>query len=190
LRELIAEAAFDSPILMHNILQGFSIYDISSHGILGSTISHDKSEMDIPEDRIMTFDPVLSNTVYALRKNFRGSDSIKIDRYLKIELNKLHISAPFNLIISTSATPPGKLNSHYSETTEYHYKYHGFRMFMSIVGPEFFVRTVIKNPQNAILKGMLLTLLMSVLLVVLTVFCFWYIFKTIIQQKKTISSTT
>ncbi|MBS1522884.1 MAG: HAMP domain-containing histidine kinase [Bacteroidetes bacterium] len=184
LRELIAEAAFESPILMHNILQGFSIYDISSHGILGSTISRDKTEMDIPEDRIMKFDPALNNTVYALRKDFRESDSIKINNYLKIELNKLHISAPFYLKISTSATAPAKLNSHYSETTEYHYKYHGFRMFMSIVGPEFFVRAVIKNPQKAILKEMLLTLLMSVLLVVLTVFCFWYIFKTIMQQKK------
>lgn len=183
-RELIAEAAFESPILMHNILQVFSIYDISSHGILGSTISHDKNEMDIPEDRIMRFDPALNNTVYALRKDFRVSDSIKIDRYLKTELNKLHIRAPFNLIISTLATPPAKLTSHYSETTEYHYKYHGFRMFLSIVGPEFFVRAVIRNPQNAILKGMLITLLMSLLLVVLTVFCFWYIFKTIIQQKK------
>ncbi|HTK20383.1 MAG TPA: HAMP domain-containing sensor histidine kinase, partial [Mucilaginibacter sp.] len=183
-RELIAEASFDSPILMHNILQCFSIYDISSHGILGSTISHDKSEMDIPEDRIMKFDPALNNTVYALRKDFRESDSIKIDHYLKAELNKLHISAPFNLRISTSATAPAKLNSHYSETTEYHYKYHGFRMFMSIVGPEFFVRAIIRNPQKAIFKEMLITLLMSVLLVVLTVFCFWYIFKTIIQQKK------
>jgi len=184
LRELIAEAAFDSPILMHNILQGFSIYDISSHGILGSTVSRDKSEMDIPEDRIMRFDPVLNNTVYALRKDFRQSDSIKIDHYLKSELNKLHIKAPFKLVISTSVTPPAKLNSHYSETTEYHYKYHGFRLYLNIVGPEFFVRAVIRNPQNAILKGMLITLLMSVLLVVLTVFCFWYIFKTIIQQKK------
>jgi len=184
LRELIAEAAFNTPVLMHNILQGFSIYDISSHGILGSTISHDKSEMDIPEDRIMKFDPALNNTVYALRKDFRESDSIKINKYLKTELNKLHIRAPFNLIISTSATVPAKLNSHYSETTEYHYKYHGFRMFLNIVGPEFFVRAVIRNPQNAIIKSMLITLLMSVLLVVLTVFCFWYIFKTIIQQKK------
>jgi len=184
LRELIAEAAFNTPVLMHNILQGFSIYDISSHGILGSTISHDKSEMDIPEDRVMKFDPALNNTVYALRKDFRESDSIKINKYLKTELNKLHIRAPFNLIISTSATVPAKLNSHYSETTEYHYKYHGFRMFLNIVGPEFFVRAVIRNPQNAIIKSMLITLLMSVLLVVLTVFCFWYIFKTIIQQKK------
>ena len=140
--------------------------------------------MDIPEERIMKFDPALNNTVYALRKDFRASDSIKIDRYLKTELNKLHIRAPFNLVISTTATTPAKLNSHYSETTEYHYKYHGFRMFLSIVGPEFFIRAVIRNPQNAILKGMLLTLLMSLLLVVLTVFCFWYIFKTIIQQKK------
>jgi len=184
LRELIAETAFDNPVLMHNILQGFSIYDISSHGILGSTISHDKSEMDIPEDRIMKFDPALNNTVYALSKDFRASDSIKINKYLKAELNKLHISAPFNLVLSTSPTTPAKLNSHYSETTEYHYKYHGFRMFMSIVGPEFFVRAVIRNPQKAIFKEMLITLLMSVLLVVLTVFCFWYIFKTIIQQKK------
>lgn len=55
---------------------------------------------------------------------------------------------------------------------------------MKIVGPEFFVRAVFSNPQNAVIKGMLLTLMMSVLLIVFTVFCFWYIFKTIIQQKK------
>jgi signal transduction histidine kinase len=57
-------------------------------------------------------------------------------------------------------------------------------MFISIIGPEFFIRAVIRNPQKAIFKEMLIILLMSVLLVALTVFCFWYIFKTIIQQKK------
>jgi len=184
LRELLAEASFDNPALMHNILQVFSFYDISSHGILGSYISHDKSEMDIPRERIMKFDSTLSNTVYALHKDFRQSDSLKLEKYLNVELNRLHIRAPFKLVISTSATTPAKLNIHYSETTEYKYKYHGFRMFMKIVGPEFFVRAVFRNPQNAVIKGMLLTLMMSVLLIVFTVFCFWYIFKTIIQQKK------
>ena len=184
LREALAEAAFDNPALMHNILQVFANYDIASHGILGSYISHDKSETDIPRERIMKFDPTLNNTIYALQENFRQSDSLKLDKYLIAELNKLHIRAPFKLIISTSATLPAKLNAHYSETTEYRYKYHGFRMFMKIVGPEFLVRAVFRNPQNAIVKDMLLTLLMSVLLIAFTVFCFWYIFKTIKQQKK------
>jgi signal transduction histidine kinase len=46
------------------------------------------------------------------------------------------------------------------------------------------VKAVIENAQNAIIKKMVLTLLMSALLIVFTIFCFWYIFKTIMRQKK------
>jgi signal transduction histidine kinase len=184
LREVLAEAAFDTPPLMSNMLHLFGWYDIAVHGITGSYISKYKTEVDIPGDRIMKFDKELRNTIYELKSNYRQSDSLKIIKYLAAELDKLNIRSPFFLQISDRKTGSGKTNIHYSETGEYSYKYHGFRLFLQIAGPELFVRAVIRNPQNAVIKGMLLTLLMSVLLIVFTVFCFWYIFKTIKQQKK------
>jgi signal transduction histidine kinase len=88
------------------------------------------------------------------------------------------------LHITERASAPKRPNAHYSETAEYSYKYHGFRLFLPIVGPELFVKAVIGNAQNAIIKKMVLILVMSALLIVFTIFCFWYTFKTIMRQKK------
>ena len=95
----------------------------------------------------------------------------------------MHITSPFTLQFSTQNTTAGKLNNHYSETSEYNYKYHGFKVF-NIVGPEFFARAIFRNPQYAIIKGMAITLVLSVLLIVLTIYCFFYIIKTISRAKK------
>ena len=184
LREVIAEASFDTPSLMYDFLQVFSSYDIASHALLGSYISRDKTEMDIPEERIMKFDSSLHHTIYELQKNYRQADSLKLSKYLAIELIRLRIRSPFMIHISSQKTTSGKLNAYYSESSEYSYKYHGFRLFLNIAGPELFVKAVIRNPQNTIIRNMMITLVMSVLLIAFTVFCFWYIFKTIIQQKK------
>jgi signal transduction histidine kinase len=184
LREILAQASFDTPSLMSNILHLFGEYDIASHGIIGSYVTGYKTEIDIPKERIMKFDKGLHNTIYELKSNYRQSDSLKITKYLATELNKLNVKSPFLLQISEHAAPPGKPNAHYSETDEYSYKYHGFRLFLQIAGPELFIRAIIRNPQNAIIKNMSITLLMTALLILFTIFCFWYTFKTIIQQKK------
>jgi signal transduction histidine kinase len=183
-REVLAQVAFNIPALMSNILRVFGEYDIATHGIIGSYTPGYSNEPYIPADRIMRFDKGLHNSIYELKSNYRQSDSLKIFRHLAAELEKLNIKAPFLLRISEQSMAPKRSNAHYSETREYSYKYHGFRLFLPIVGPELFVKAVIGNAQTAIIKKMVLTLLMSALLIVFTIFCFWYIFKTIMRQKK------
>lgn len=183
-REVLAQAAFNIPALMSNLLREFGEYDIASHGIIGSYTPGYSSEPYIPADRIMKFDKGLHNTIYELKSNYRESDSLKIFSYLTAELKKLNIKAGFLLRISERSMAPERPNAHYSETGEYSYKYHGFRLFLPIIGPELFVKAVIGNAQSAIVKKMLLTLVMSALLIVFTIFCFWYIFKIIMRQKK------
>jgi signal transduction histidine kinase len=95
----------------------------------------------------------------------------------------MHIWSPFFLNFSTKNTPASKLNYHYSETNEYSYKYHGFKVF-NIIGPEFFARAVFRNSQHVIIKGMLTTLSLSLLLIIFTIYCFFYIIKTIREQRK------
>lgn len=183
-REVLAQVSFNTPALMSNILSVFAEYDIATHGIIGSYTPGYSNEPYIPADRIMKFDIGLHNTIYELKSNYRQSDSLKISRQLTAELEKVNIKAPFLLRISERPMAPERSNAHYSETGEYSYKYHGFRLFLPIVGPELFVKAVIENAQTAIIKKMVLTLLMSALLIVFTIFCFWYIFKTIMRQKK------
>ncbi len=184
LREVLAQVSFNTPALMSTILRVFGEYDIATHGIIGSYIPGYSSEPYIPVDRIMKFDKGLHNTIYELRSNYRQSDSLKISRHLTAELEKINIKAPFLLRISERSMAPERSNAHYSETGEYSYKYHGLRLFLPIVGPELFVKAVIGNAQNTIIKKMVLTLMMSALLIIFTIFCFWYIFKTIMRQKK------
>ncbi len=183
-REVLAQAAFNIPALMSNLLIEFGEYDIASHGITGSYTPGYSDEPYIPAERIIKFDKGLHNTIYELKSNYRQSDSLKIFSHLTAELKKLNIKAGFLLRISELSMAPERPNAHYSETGEYSYKYHGFRLFLPIVGPELFVKAVIGNAQSAIVKKMLLTLVMSALLIVFTIFCFWYIFKTIMRQKK------
>ncbi len=183
-REVLAQISFNTPALMSNILRVFGEYDIATHGITGSYTPGYSSEPYIPTDRIMRFDKGLHNTIYELKSNYRQSDSLKISRHLTAELEKVNIKAAFLLRISEKAGAPKRSNARYSETREYSYKYHGFRLFLPIVGPELFVKAVIGNAQHAIIKKMVLTLVMSALLIIFTIFCFWYIFKTIMRQKK------
>jgi signal transduction histidine kinase len=128
-------------------------------------------------------DSSISNSIYAFPPNFRKADSIRLSRYLKKELVKMQIGAAFNLVFSLNNGFPSKLNMHYSETAEYSYKYHGFKVF-GIVGPEFFVRAAFNAPQYSVLKGMLVTIFLSLFLVLFIIFCFNYIIRTFIEQRK------
>ena len=183
-REIIAQAAFNIPDLMSNLLRIFGEYDIATHGITGSYNPGFSNEPYIPTERILKFDKDLKNTIYELKSNYRQSDSLRLAYHLAHELDKLNIKASFLLRISERSIAPEKLNSRYSETKTYSYKYHGFRLFLPIVGPELFVKAVFNNAQNAIFKRMILILVMSVVLIAFTIFCFWYLSNTIMQQKK------
>ncbi len=125
------------------------------------------------------------NMVMKLPPNYKQADSLKLSNYLNIELHKMHIYAPFDFIFSVKSTSPQKQNLHYSETNEYVYKYHGFVGLGHMRQDKlFYARATFRRPQYAVLKSMLITLVLSLLLIVLTIYCFLYITRTILEQKK------
>jgi signal transduction histidine kinase len=115
--------------------------------------------------------------------DYRQADSIKLSGYFDRELQKLNISSSFKLVISLKSTEASKINTHYAETNEYDYKYQGFKVFGYGDG-EFFIRAKFLTPQYGVLKSMLLTLLLSLFLVLFIIFCFNYIVRTFIEQRK------
>ena len=123
------------------------------------------------------------HSVYDLPPDYRKADSLKLLKYYKIELNKLGIYSPFKLAVTAKSNPTAISNLHYAETDEVDYKYFGFKLF-GIGAQEFYMRAKFLDPQYRVLRGMILTLLLSLLLVAFVIFCFIYIIRTFIEQKK------
>ncbi|WP_419700520.1 sensor histidine kinase [Mucilaginibacter sp. NFX135] len=136
-------------------------------------------------DEIMR--PSQKDGIYALPGNYKQADSLKLSRYFTDELKKMHIYAPFNLSLTSKPAPSQKPNAYYSETNEYTYQYHGFILVLNHYTRQkeftLYARAVFHNPQYVVIKGMMITLLLSALLVLFTIFCFYYIIKIINQQK-------
>jgi signal transduction histidine kinase len=117
--------------------------------------------------------------------NYHQADSIKIYRYLKKELEKVNIDALFVLSFTRKSNPVKTFNSQYSETNEFAYKYHGFAFLSpnrtnNIIS---YTKAVFKAPQYSVMKSMLIDLSLSLLLILLTGFCFLYVYRTILEQK-------
>jgi len=123
------------------------------------------------------------NSVYDLPSDYRKADSLKLLRYYKNELNKLDIYSPFELAVAAKSNPTAVSNLHYAETDEVDYKYFGFKLF-GVGGQAFYMRAKFLNPQYRVLRGMIVTLLLSLFLMFFVVFCFIYIIRTFIEQKK------
>ena len=128
--------------------------------------------------------------VFELPENYRQADSIKLYKYYRAELDKMHPKANFSLKISTKPIPADDFDPHhvkqlrYSETNEILYKYHGFAFLQHNTLNELYVRAIFDRAQVGLLKEMVLPLLLTGLLIVFTIFCFYYIIRTIIRQKK------
>jgi len=184
LPEVLTEMSFYAPSVMNDFTIVLGMYDIQAYPKQFAAFkAYNDTHIIVPEDTMLKLNRGMDNSIYGFPKNFRQADSLKLSNYLRIELGNNHINAPFSLSFSTKTTQPNKLNAHYSETGEYSYKYHGFKMF-HIIGPEFFARAIFRSPQRAVLKTMAITLVLSVLLVILTIYCFFYIVKTFREQRK------
>jgi len=180
--EILTEMSFYTPILMNDFTVLLGMYDIDGH--LPQLMAYNKKHAGAPIDTMIKFNRSIPNSIYEYPPNYRLADSLKLSGYFHKELEKMHIfSAPFGLVLATKSMTSSKLNMHYSETGEYSYKYHGFKLF-NIAGPEFFVHAVFRNPQYSVLKSMLTTLYLSIFLMLFTIFCFYYIIRTFIEQKK------
>jgi len=191
--EVLVEASFYIPELMNDFVLLFGMEDMTSKNVKSKLMVHDLYKLagihHLPADALKKQDTVVymrsiyKNTIYELPPNYKRADSLRLRNHLRAELNKAHVFAPFSLNFIDKPGVFGKPNLHYSESGEYSYKYHGFKMF-HIAGPEFFARAIFRNPQYVIIKGMAITLALSILLILLSIYCFNYIIKTILQQKK------
>ncbi|MES2063338.1 MAG: HAMP domain-containing sensor histidine kinase [Bacteroidota bacterium] len=133
----------------------------------------------------------------------RQADSVKLYKYYRAELDKVHprsefilrfsdkpipatptiVPKPFSALWRSTSKPMGTVYQAnellYSETDQYSYQY-----LQHAEKKTLFVRAVFDRAQVGVLKEMILPLLLSGLLIVFTIFCFYYIISTIIRQKK------
>lgn len=181
--EVLTEASFYIPSLMNQWQLLLGMDDINSH--MAETEAFLKAHSDIPSDTIFSRKMGPQYGIYALPENYRQADSIKLNNYFRQELDKLNIRAGYSLYFSDRHTPSEPSGTHYSQTAEYNYRYHGF-IFLGVSprNAEFFARAVFTNPQYTVLKSMLLPLCLSVLLILFTIYCFYYIIQLVILQKK------
>jgi signal transduction histidine kinase len=208
--EVITEMSFYTPELLEKILMALGFED-SAKG-WDKVTDYLKAHPGVPRDSVFAHTQIIKSGVYGYPENYRQADSIKLRRYFRAELEKLHPKAEFKLLFADKPIPAtqtivpkpfsalwhttGKPKADtlkstkeaneliYSETNQYAYKYHGFLFLQHNENNTLFVRAIFDRAQVGVLKEMILPLLLSGFLIVFTVFCFNYIIRTIIKQKK------
>ncbi|MEN0052891.1 MAG: HAMP domain-containing sensor histidine kinase [Mucilaginibacter sp.] len=176
--EIITEMAFYDPRLMNIIINDLMIYDgMTESGIYMSTHHNTLPNSWIPEH----------TGIYKMPPNYKQADSLKLSNYLKIVLDKIHINADLKIQLASKPTPPKTDKLFYSETNEYKYQYHGFMFLLTHYTLQnrysFYARAIFRNLQYVVIRSMLTTLTLSALLILFTIFSFYYIIRIINQQK-------
>jgi signal transduction histidine kinase len=175
---IITEMAFNDPLLLTSVLETFSHYD----SMLEWMEYRKTHQVNRPPDMWL---PTHTGT-YNMPPKYRQADSLKLSSYLHAELGKMHMNSGFELKLAYAASRAQKNNAHYSETGEYKYQFHGFTFLLKDYAYHqhtLYVRAAFHNPQYLVIKGMLVTLSLSALLVLFTIFSFYYIIRIINQQK-------
>ena len=183
LPELLTEASFYIPSLMNQWQLLLGMDDINSH--MAETQAFLKAHSNIPSDTIFARKMGPQYGIYALPVNYRQADSFKLNNYFKSELAKMNITSAYQFHFSPQHIQPHTTTVSYSETLEYIYKFHGF-IFLGVSerNAEFFARAAFFNPQWTVLKTMFIPLSFTIILVLFTIYCFYYIIRLIIHQKK------
>jgi signal transduction histidine kinase len=188
--EVITETAFYVPSLMDRLMTLLSFEDIISHAdVLQAFLKAHNNE---PRDSVMAHNQIIKSGTYELPASYRQADSTRLSKYYRAELYKMHPKADFSLKFSDKPIPAEDFDPHhvkqlrYSETYQYSYKYHGFTFLQHNSNNQLFLRAIFDRAQVGILKEkeMVLLLGLSGVLIVFTMFCFYYIIRTIIHQKK------
>jgi signal transduction histidine kinase len=179
--ELLTEMSFYVPALAQKIVFTLGSTDISfSWPDLHRELEAHK---DQPKDSVIKNYKPKVDGIYTLPPNVQQADSLRLLKYYRQALAQANVDAPFDLKFSAQHATLAADSSSYAQTNEYNYKYHGFKMFQ-IVGPEYFARAVFAKPGYAVAKSMVVVLILSVVLILFTIYCFHYILNLILQQKK------
>jgi signal transduction histidine kinase len=178
--QIITEMSFYDPLLMTSILDDLGIYDGMQEYL---TYIKDHPKATRPPD---TWFYEIKG-IYKLPPNYRQVDSLKISNYLKGLLDKMKMRVDFKVQLSDKPTPAKATGSFQSESNEYKYQYHGFTFLLTHYTLQykttFYARAIFRNPQYVIMRGMAVTLVLSVLLILFTIYSFYYIVRIINQQK-------
>lgn len=186
--EVLTEASFYMPELMNNLMLVLGLNDISENqNVLQAFL---KAHSDQPSDSVMAHNKIIESGTYQMPPNYRQADSIKLSKYYAAELRKIHPHTRFELVFSDKPIPAKAADPHhvdelrYSETDEQPYNYHGFLFVNHNIFDHLYVRAIFRNPQFGILNEMVKVLVLSGLLILFTIFCFYYIIRTIVHQKR------
>jgi signal transduction histidine kinase len=176
--QVLTEMAFYSPEIASYIISILSIGDIP---VLRPNPPASSKSGDI---KPMPYDSIFKNATFSMPSNYRQATVLKIKKYYTAELKKMHIYSPFNISVTEASTEPQSPTLSYSETTEHNYKYNAFLLFNQHNFDPLFFRATFHRAQFAVLKAMLIPLICSTLLILLTIYCFYYIIDTLNQQKR------
>nr|WP_067063269.1 HAMP domain-containing sensor histidine kinase [Mucilaginibacter sp. L294] len=204
--EVLTEMSFYVPALLDQIVMMLGMEDFAPKW--KTVDAYAKAHSDIPRDTVFARSNIFNAGTLGVPSNYRRADSVKLYKYYRAALDKVHPRSEFILRFSDKpipATPtilPKPFSSLwrsaskpmatsyqanelvYSETDQYSYQYHGFLPIQHAEKKTLFVRAVFDRAQVGVLKEMILPLLLSGLLIVFTIFCFNYIIRIIIRQKK------
>ncbi|MFC0516306.1 sensor histidine kinase [Mucilaginibacter angelicae] len=176
--QVLTEMAFYTPKLASYIIAILSIGDIPVFP------PHPPASSKSPDNKPLPYDSIFKNATFSMPPNYRQATVLKVKKYYTAELNKMHIYTPFHIAVTNTPTQSQSPTSSYSETTEYNYRYNAFLLFNQYNSNPLFLRATFHQVQFAVIKGMVITLICSMLLILLTIYCFYYIIHTINQQKR------
>ncbi len=182
---LLAEMALDSPDFMGMLLRLFKDIDMKAGSNKIIDYLQNNMNADDADKMYGHIQQLLYNGVITLPKNYRAADSIRIARFYKRELSERNIGADFKLKFNFKNIPRKTVHARYSETAQYNYRFHGFVYFdqgndLTVLN----VRATFNNPQYAIIRNMVVSLMISALLIIATAGSFIYILRTLLKQKK------
>ncbi len=179
--EVLTEMSFYVPPLMSELIQNFFVYDGTNPP--PAVKAYIEANYKKPGFKY----PIEQSGIFEQPPNYKQADSLKIGNYLRKELAKKNIKARFVINLTSKPTPSKSDHIFFSETNEYKYQYHGFTFLLTSYTLQYrytlYARAAFRNPQYVIIRSMLVTLGLSALLILFTVFCFYYIVKTMNQQK-------
>src|SRR3569833_2007979 len=182
--QVLTEMSFYVPQLMGYFTGMFGMKDIQAYPRQFAKFNaYNSTHIFVPEDMMLKLDSGMDNSIYGFPPNFRHADSLKLNKHLANEMDKKAMHAPFSLHLSIKPTTPAKPNIHFSETNEYSYKYHGFKVF-GIIGPEFLVKATFRSPYHVIFRSMWLVFLLSLILIITSIYGFNYLIKIVQKQRK------
>ncbi|OOQ60941.1 sensor histidine kinase [Mucilaginibacter pedocola] len=189
--EVLTEMSFYVPRVMDDLLLLLGFEDASRQ----ISEEHKAAKPGDNKARVILPDSVVHSGIFAFPPNYRAADSTKLHHYFEQVLQEMHPRMrrfDFDLAVSDKPIPAAEPDPHlisqlrYSETEQFTYKYHGF-VFLQHTDKDkdtLHVRAKFDKPQIGILSEMIIILGLSGFLIVFTLFCFIYIIRTIIKQKK------